>query len=86
MSRECRVLRFDDPTEKGLLGPVALVTGSIPVPGGHPGRRRVGHDPRTVEPLRVSFGTSSLTLGSSLRYCVSIQSSAWLRDLEAVSR
>jgi hypothetical protein len=31
-------------------------------------RSVVGHDSRKVEPLRVSFSTSSLTLRSSLRY------------------
>lgn len=49
MGNECRVILVDDPIEQGLLGPVALVTGSIPVPGGRPGRRRVGHDPRPCD-------------------------------------
>ena len=39
-------------------------------------------EPRTVEPLRVSFSTSSLTLRSSLRFCTDIQFIAQLRDLE----
>jgi len=62
MSRERQVILVDDPIEQGLLGPVALVTGSTPVPGGHPGRRRVGHDPRTVEALR--FHSALLRLHS----------------------
>ena len=48
MSAERRVVFFDDLIEKGLLGTVALVTTSIPLPGGHPGRR-VGHDPRPCD-------------------------------------
>jgi len=61
--------------EKGLLGPVTLVTAGIPVPAGRP-RRHVDHVPRTVEPLRVSFSTSSLTLRSSLQYCMFVPSIA----------
>ena len=38
-------LILDDPIEQGLLGPVTLVTTSILVPAGHPGRH-MGHDPR----------------------------------------
>jgi len=45
---ERRVVCFDDLIEKGLLGTVVLVTTSIPVPGGRPGRR-VGYDPRPCE-------------------------------------
>ena len=43
MGSERRVVFFDDPIEKCLLGTVALVTTGILVPGGRPGRR-VGHD------------------------------------------
>ena len=39
MASERRVVFFDDPIEQGLLGPVALVTTSILVPGGRPGRQ-----------------------------------------------
>jgi hypothetical protein len=46
MGSECRVILVDDPIEKGVLGTMALVTTRIPLPGGRPGRRRVGHDPR----------------------------------------
>lgn len=80
MGRECRVILFDDPIEKGLCGPVALVTTSTSVPASHPGRH-LGHDPRTVESLRVSFSTSSLTLRSSLRHRSFGQSIAQLHAL-----
>ena len=36
---ERRVIFIDDLIEKGLLGTMALVTTSILVPAGHPGRR-----------------------------------------------
>ncbi len=62
MSRERRVILVDDPIEQGLLGSVALVTGSTPVPGGHPGRRRVGHDPRPCDTMFLY----SLSLGCGL--------------------
>ena len=42
MRGEYRVIRFDDPIEKGLLGTVALITTSIPLPGSCPGHRRMG--------------------------------------------
>ena len=74
---ERRVIRFDDPIEKRLLGPVALVTTNRPATLGIPCRNGERHDPRTVEPLRVSFSTSSLTLRSSLRDCISVQSISW---------
>ncbi len=44
MSEKHRVMLLDDLVEKALLGPVALVTGSVPVPVGIPCRRSVGHD------------------------------------------
>ena len=44
MASERRVVFFDDPLEQGLLGPVTLVTTSVLVPAGHPGRH-LGHDP-----------------------------------------
>ena len=58
---ERRVVLFDDPIEKGLLGTVALITTSTPVPAGHPGRH-LGHDPRTcvsvfLESLRQFAGS-----------------------------
>jgi hypothetical protein len=49
MASERRVVFCDDPIEQGLLGTVALVTTSILVPGGRPGRRSVGHDPRPCD-------------------------------------
>jgi len=41
---ERRVLLVNDLIEQGLLGPVTLVTTSILVPAGHPGRH-MRHDP-----------------------------------------
>ena len=49
MGSERRVILVDDLIEQGLLGPVTLLTTSIPLPAGHPGRRRVGHDPRPCD-------------------------------------
>jgi hypothetical protein len=59
MGGEGRVMLFDDPIKKGLLGPVALVTASIRVPSGIPCRRSVGHDSHpcdTVLPYSLSPG------------------------------
>src|SRR5690554_2696755 len=42
---ECRVILVNDLIEKGLLGSVALVTTSIPIPAGRPGRH-MRHVPR----------------------------------------
>lgn len=36
MDSDYRVMLFDNPIEKGLLGTVALVTTRIPLPGGRP--------------------------------------------------
>lgn len=44
MGDEGRVVLLNNLVEQRLFGPVALVTTSIPVPGGRPGRR-VRHDP-----------------------------------------
>ena len=41
MGGEGRVVLLNNLVEKGLLGSVTLVTTSIPVPGGHPGRGSV---------------------------------------------
>jgi len=49
MSPESRVILVDDLIEKSLLGTVALVSTSIPVPGGHPGSRSVAHDPHPCD-------------------------------------
>ena len=46
---EHRVMLFDDAIEQGLLGPVALVTGSLRVLGGRPGRRGVRHVSRPCD-------------------------------------
>ncbi|EGG28264.1 hypothetical protein IMCC3088_562 [Aequoribacter fuscus] len=48
MGSERRVVFFDDPIEQGLLGPVTLVTTSVLVPAGHPGRH-LGHDPHPCD-------------------------------------
>ncbi len=49
MGTEYLVMLFDNPIEKGLLGTVAPVTTRTPLPGGRPGRRRVGHDPHPCD-------------------------------------
>jgi hypothetical protein len=49
MGSECRIMLINDPIEQGLLGTVTLIATSILVPAGHPGRRRVGHDPRPCD-------------------------------------
>ena len=43
---ECRVVLFDDPIEKGLLGPVALVTANVGTGRGVPCRSAVRYDSR----------------------------------------
>ena len=58
---EHRVVLFDELIEQGLLGPVALVTGSIPC--GRPGRRGVGHVSR---PCDTVFSYSLLPFGSRI--------------------
>jgi hypothetical protein len=50
---ERRVILIDDLIEKGLLGTMALVTTSIPLPAGHPGRRNMGHDPRPCDTVAL---------------------------------
>jgi hypothetical protein len=50
-------------TDEQILGSMALVTTSILVPGGRPGRRRVGHDPRPCDTVflhSLSFGCGIL--------------------------
>jgi hypothetical protein len=49
MFNEHRVMLFDELIEQRLFGLVALVTGSAPVLGGHPGRRGVDHVSRPCD-------------------------------------
>src|SRR5690606_16352829 len=60
---ECRVILVNDLIEKGLLGSVALVTTSIPIPAGRPGRH-MRHVPR---PCNTVF-TYSLSLSGKFFY------------------
>src|SRR5690606_21230868 len=60
---ECRVILVNDLIEKGLLGSVALVTTSIPIPAGRPGRH-MRHVPR---PCNTVF-TYSLSLRGKFFY------------------
>jgi hypothetical protein len=60
MGRKQRVMLFDDPVKKGLLGSVTLVTASIPIPGGTPCRSGTCHGSRpceTVCPYSLSLDT-----------------------------
>src|SRR5574343_2036199 len=60
---ECRLILVNDLIEKGLLGSVALVTTSIPIPAGRPGRH-MRHVPR---PCNTVF-TYSLSLSGKFFY------------------
>src|SRR5699024_4342230 len=60
---ECRVILVNDLIEKGLLGSVALVTTSIPIPAGRPGRH-MRHVPRPCNPVF----TYSLSLSGKFFY------------------
>jgi len=62
MGSERWVVLFNNPIEKGLLGTVALVTASIPLRRGRPGRRRVGHDPHPCDTVLLY----SLSLGCGI--------------------
>lgn len=57
MGSEYRVMLFDNPIEKGLLGTVAPVTTSIPLPGSRPGRLRVSIFQSRYEPEEAAIGS-----------------------------
>jgi len=61
MSGERRVMLFDDPIEKGLLGPVALVTTRATHLAGSPCPSVVGHDPRPCDTV-YSYSLSLVRL------------------------
>jgi len=61
MGDERRVMLFDDPIEKGLLGPMALVTTNATHLAGSPCPSVVGHDPRPCDTV-YSYSLSLVRL------------------------
>src|SRR5690554_8121413 len=75
---ECRVILVNDLIEKGLLGSVALVTTSIPIPAGRPGRH-MRHVPRpcnTVFTYSLSLSGKFFSLRPNGRPCQRMPSRA----------